>query len=251
MSGHAIGHIVSKKGYNETLTTPSDHKDSISHSMHTINTYNLNLKTAITKIAGAVHNLIEKVDQLSSNDRDELAKCISDQIITQLSNGHITSTSDGMRLPPNIELLPKQLAELIDKHGKSTNHQVSIAMTGAVTILQTSISQLSYKIEQMNKTINDQRELLLAISDNQAKITNILENMQQPMQPIIEPMQSMPIEPMQPIIEPIIVDNTPPQITDDIMTNLTNNTQEPAINDQLITNTEGKKTKRKPRKSQR
>ena len=240
MSDHAIGHIVSKKGYNETLTIPSDHKDSISHSMHTINTYNLNLKTAITKIAGAVHNLIEKVDQLNSNDRDELAKCISDQIITQLSNGHITSTSDGVRLPPNIELLPKQLAELIDKHGKSTNHQVSIAMTGAVTILQTSISQLSYKIEQMNKTINDQRELLLAISDNQAKITNILENMQQPMQ-----------QPMQPIIEPIIVDNTPPQITDDIMTNLTNNTQEPAINDQLITNTEGKKTKRKPRKSQR
>jgi hypothetical protein len=240
MSDHAIGHIVSKKGYNETLTIPSDHKDSISHSMHTINTYNVNLKTAITKIAGAVHNLIEKVDQLGSNDRDELAKCISDQIITQLSNGHITSTSDGVRLPPNIELLPKQLAELIDKHGKSTNHQVSIAMTGAVTILQTSISQLSYKIEQMNKTINDQRELLLAISDNQAKITNILEKI-----PSIEPMPSM-----QPI-EPIIVDNTPPQITDDIMTNLTNNTQEPAINDQLITNTESKKTKRKPRKSQR
>ena len=171
MEAHSRGRSLSSKGYNETLTTPSDHKDSLNHNMFNIHGMFGGVRRGVTQIAVAVGDLHSKFDDLSArtDKLDVQMSTVSSSINVGGSINDGGSVNAGGSInDATVEQLAKRISENSDEHLRETltdiNTMVGSTVSGAVAVLQNSITHLGVRVEHMSGNIKDQRAFMTAMS---------------------------------------------------------------------------------------
>ena len=167
----AYGTSTSKKGYNETLTTPSDHKDSIVHSMTGIHGMFSGVKNGMRQMAEAIGDLHTKLDELHSRpERDSVAapfplasSQIAEQVAKHLTDKHLTDKHEKKLDPVDIS--------------NAVGPIISSAVSGSTTVLQTSMTHNSHKIDQLAVNIRDQRLYIATLSESTAKLLGAVNDL--------------------------------------------------------------------------